>query len=71
MVIKSLVEKPLAVAFVAALPLVLVTGVVVLLALVSLLPARRLRTHTYRLIKLLTAYVTVLRDSGRLPPPAA
>ncbi len=68
MVIKGLVAGPLAVVLVTALPLVLVTGVLVVVALVSLLPARSLRAHTCRLIELLTAYAAVLHDLGRPPP---
>lgn len=70
MVIKSLVAGPLAVVLVTALPLVLVTGVLVVVALVSLLPARKLRAHICRLVRLLTAYAAVLKDVGR-PPPAS
>ena len=65
---KSLIAGPLAVVLVTALPLVLVTGVLVVVALVSLFPARKLRVHSCRLIRLLTAYAAVLRDVGRAPP---
>ncbi|MGH4007220.1 MAG: hypothetical protein ACRDTH_03455 [Pseudonocardiaceae bacterium] len=68
--IKSLITGPLAVVLVAALPLLLVTGVLVVVVLVSLFPARKMRAHTRRLIELLTVYAAVLRNVDRPPPPA-
>lgn len=70
MVIKGLVAGPLAVVLVTALPLVLVTAVLAVVALVSLLPAQKLRTHVCRLIGLLTAYAVVVRE-GHPPHGAA